>query len=170
MNKTDLLRIIRWLCVAVVVWGMRRIQIAATTAEQCRSPVEMDCARQGDTIAATSRTGPRANVISIVSLVVAVASALFTYYQVELTRDQVSVARDALELTREQADAARDTLQQATTIEDLRFVGKLSVSLDKFDGSIKIANFSDFPLTGSLVWTLGIAEEVNGDTRLVRQP
>ena len=145
------------------VWSViRSRRRPADGVEHGDRSLQADRAEQRDaTCAAVSRgqtAGALSVALSVVSLVVAILSALFTYYQVEFTRDQVVVAQNAL--------------QQTITIDDLRFIGRLSVDFSDSEASIEIANFSDFPLIDSLVWTLGVAQEPNGDERLdtVRAP
>lgn len=97
-------------------------------------------------------------IFSTLGIIIATASAIFTYYQVELSRDQVAVTQDML--------------QQAITVEDLRFVGRISTRIDLPTQQIEIANYSDFPLTEAVLWTLGISEVDGNDTRLdtIRAP
>jgi len=160
---TQRMMIVRWACVVLGVWSViRSRRRPADGVEHGDRSLQADRAEQRDaTCAAVSRgqtAGALSVALSVVSLAVAILSALFTYYQVEFTRDQVVVAQNAL--------------QQTITIDDLRFIGRLSVDFSDSEASIEIANFSDFPLIDSLVWTLGVAQEPNGDERLdtVRAP
>lgn len=95
-----------------------------------------------------SKVTEHLNVISIiiagVSVLVAIVSVYFTYGQLSVALSQQKVITD----------------QQAAAIklDDLRFVGRISVELDESNHQISVSNYSDLPLTDAAVWTLGFAE------------
>jgi hypothetical protein len=81
-----------------------------------------------------------------ISAFAAIASALFAAYQVNLAIDQIQVATD-------QSQTARSALAQSVQIEDMRFAGRLSISLTS--GRIEVVNDSELPLVNAAIWTLG---------------
>lgn len=89
--------------------------------------------------------------LNVISIIIAGVSALVAMVSVYFTYGQLSVAVNQQKVITDQQAAA-------TKLEDLRFVGRISVDLDESSRQINVSNYSDLPLTDAAVWTLGLAE------------
>lgn len=94
--------------------------------------------------------------LNIISIVTALVSAFVAVVSVYFAYGQLSVAINQQKaLTNEQIATTR--------LEDLRFVGRISVELNESSRLIHVSNYSDLPLTDATLWTLGLTAGSEGD-------